>query len=89
MYSIALPTTDGWTPYDVSMWQQAGVQLRVALDVTQTAATALDPLVEETEWASDGMRSLHETLVEQRGLVTLEVMILESTEAEQAAVGLG
>ena len=90
MYSsIALPTTDEWTPYDLSMWQQAGAQLRVALDFTQTAAATLDPLVEETEWSSDGLRSLHETLVEQRGLVTLEVMILESTEAEQAAVGLG
>lgn len=90
MYSsIALPPTDAWTPYDVSMWQQAGVQLRLALDFTQTAATTLDPLVDETEWSSDGLRSLHETLAEQRGLVALEVMILESTEAEQRAVGLG
>ncbi|MFF7293713.1 hypothetical protein ACFY9N_14380 [Microbacterium sp. NPDC008134] len=90
MYSsLALPSTDGWTPYDVSMWQQAGVQLRVALDFAQTAAAALDPLADETEWASDGLRSLHDTMAEQRGLIALEVMILESTEVEQRAVGLG
>ena len=71
------------------MWQQAGAQLRVALDFTRTAAATLDPLVDETEWCSDGLRSLHETLAEQRGLVVLEEMVLSSTEADQRAMGLG
>lgn len=90
MYSsISLPATDTWTPYDRTQWQQAGVQLRVALGFAQTAAATLEPLVPETEWQSDGLRSLHETLAEQRGLLTLEVMILESTETDQREVGLG
>lgn len=90
MYSsTALPTTDGWTPYDLSMWQQAGAQLRVALEFAQTAAATLDPLVGETEWRSDGLRSLHETLAEQRGLLTLERMTLESSEADHRSVAVG
>lgn len=90
MYSATtLPTTDGWAPYDLSMWQQAGAQLRVALDFAQTAAATLEPLVGETEWQSDGLRALHDTLAEQRGLLTLERMTLESTEADHRAVAVG
>jgi hypothetical protein len=49
---------DDWTPDDYWTWQQAGLQLRAAVDSAVAASDVLAPLPHETEWQSDGLRAL-------------------------------
>lgn len=92
MYSsLASPTsllTDDWSSYDLAMWEQAGLELRNALESAESAAAVAAPLPEETDWQARGMQALHEAIAEQNALLILEVMVLQSLVADWRAVGV-
>lgn len=92
MYSsLASPMsllTDDWSSYDIGVWQQAGLELRNALESAEVASAVMAPLRDETDWQARGVRALHETIEEHHALLVLEVMVLQSRVADWREVGI-
>lgn len=80
--------TDEWSSYDLAMWEQAGLELRNALESAESASTVAAPLPDETDWQARGMQALHDAIAEQNALLVLELMVLQSLVADWRAVGI-
>ncbi|MHC9044446.1 hypothetical protein [Microbacterium saperdae] len=62
MYSFA--TAESWSSEGLWSWFVAGREARAALDAVEEAAGSLQQLSTDADWQSQGMRALHELLVE-------------------------
>lgn len=90
MYS-SLPTsssllTDDWSSYDIGVWQQAGLEIRTAVESVEAAVAIAAPLPAATEWQARGVAALHETIAEQNALLLLQTMILRANSEDWQAV---
>jgi len=65
-FAITSLASDTWTADDAARWAQAGVYLRGALFCAEAATAVLTPLPAETQWSSEGLRALHEALLDFR-----------------------
>ena len=65
-FAITSLASDTWTADDAARWAQAGVYLRGALLCAEAATAVLTPLPAETQWSSEGLRALHEALLDFR-----------------------
>lgn len=89
MHSSPAPLVTGpWSAFDHSCWQQAGLAIRAALQAAETAAAILTPLPGETQWASGGVRALHETLLHLREQAATVLSSLRRRESEWERGGL-
>lgn len=61
---------------------QALREIRAAVDAVNAAAAVLVRLTVDTEWDSDGVRALHQALVEFAGRTSAEEAALQDREHE-------
>ncbi len=92
MYTSLPPSssllTDDWSSYDIGVWQQAGLEIRTALESVEAAIAVAAPLPAATEWQARGVEALHERIAEQNALLVLQEMILQANANEWRAVGV-
>ncbi len=85
MYSFAI--ADGWAPDVLWAWTQASIDIEAAVAAVDTATAALNALIADTAWDSDGVRALNEKLVELRSRTVLESVELRDASDELRRVG--
>jgi hypothetical protein len=62
MYSFI--TAESWSSEGLWSWFVAGRETRAALDAVEEAAGSLHQLAADADWQAQGMRALHDLLVE-------------------------
>jgi hypothetical protein len=85
MYSFAI--ADAGSSDEMWAWFQAGQSLAAAIDAFEAAGAALVSLTADTEWASDGVRALHQKLVDAQASGEVEIGRLHTRSSELDSAG--
>lgn len=85
MYSFT--TAESWSSDGLWSWFLAGREVSAALDAVEQAAGALLDLAADADWKAEGVRALHELLLDlqRRAEAVMAELHVRGWEIERAA----
>lgn len=83
---LNITAAEPWASEALWAWSCARRAVCDAIGALEDAGAALQPLIDDSEWHAEGVRALHELIVELRARTVSEIDELRSTLWEIDAV---